>query len=80
MAPHSPAAIEHRLTVADDLGVQKVRLWVDDTYFGYDGSAQYAMSWNTTTVTNGPHTLRLQAVDNAGNVSGDATVSATVSS
>lgn len=75
----SGSAVNITATAADNLGVQKVRFWVDGTYLGYDQSAPYTMSWNTTTVTNGTHTLKVQSVDNAGNVSSYATVSVTVS-
>jgi hypothetical protein len=65
-------------TASDDLGVNKVRFWVDGTYLGYDSTAPYTRSWDSTSVGNGTHTIRVQAVDNAGNVSSDATISVTV--
>ena len=78
-APLAGSAVSITATAADNLGVQKVRFWVDGTYLGYDSAAPYAMSWNSTTATNGAHTLKVQSVDNAGNVSAYATVSVTVS-
>lgn len=66
-------------TAADNVGVQKVRFWVDSTYLGYDSTASYAMSWNSTGVANGAHTLKVQSVDAAGNLSTLATVTVTVS-
>jgi hypothetical protein len=38
-------------------------------YLGYDTSAPYSKAVNTTLVTDGQHTLRARAVDNAGNTS-----------
>jgi hypothetical protein len=75
----SGSAVSISARAADNIAVQKVRFWVDGTYLGYDSTAPYAMSWNTTTATNGAHALKVQAVDNAGNVSAYATVSVTVS-
>jgi len=66
-------------TASDAGGVQKVRFWVDGTYLGYDMTAPYARTWDSTTVVNGAYTLKVQAVDNAGNVSSYVTVSVSVS-
>jgi hypothetical protein len=59
--------------------VNKVQFWVDGTYLGFDQSNPYTRSWNSTGVSNGAHTLRARAVDNAGNVSSDATITVNVS-
>lgn len=56
-------------TATDNLGVQKVRFWVDGTYLSYDMNAPYAKAWNTTSVANSAHTIRVQAVDWLENVS-----------
>jgi hypothetical protein len=63
----------------DDLGVQKVQFWVDSTYLGFDASSPYSRSWNSASVANGTHTIRVRAVDWAGNVSSDVTITVTVS-
>jgi hypothetical protein len=65
-------------TATDNLGVEKVRFYVDNVYLGYDTSSPYAKSWNTTLFTNGTHTVRAQAVDWLGNVR-NATITVTVS-
>ena len=42
-------------TATDNLGVEKVRFYVDNAYLGYDASAPYSKSWNTTLFANGTH-------------------------
>ena len=64
---------------SDDLGVQKVQFWVDSTYLGFDASSPYSKSWNSASVGNGAHTIRVRSVDWAGNVSSDVTITVTVS-
>ena len=46
---------------------------------GSDTTPPYQISWNTTTASNGGHTLQSRAYDAAGNVGSSATVSVTVS-
>jgi hypothetical protein len=80
-SPGSGASVDGAVTIAaaasDTGGMQKVRFWVDGTYLAFDTTAPYTRSWDTTSFTNGPHTVRAQAVDNAGN-STDTTVSVNV--
>jgi subtilisin family serine protease len=64
----SGSSVNFSATAADAGGIQKVRFYVDSTYLGYDGSAPYAKTWDTRTATNGTHTLKIQAIDNANNV------------
>lgn len=52
---------------SDDVAIWKVRFWADSVYLGYDDVAPYAKPWDTTATTNGPHVLKLEALDNAGN-------------
>lgn len=81
-APADGATVSGTVTVtasaSDNIGLNKVQFWVDGTYLGFDPSSPYTRSWNSTGVSNGPHTLRARAVDNAGNVSSDATITVTV--
>jgi len=65
-------------TASDAGGVQKARFWVDNYYLGFDSSAPYAKTWNTTTYSNGPHTLKVEALDMANN-STITTIGVTVS-
>jgi hypothetical protein len=59
----------------DERGVQKVQFWVDNTYLGFDASPPYSKEWDSTVIRNvaGPHTIRVRAVDWAGNVSPSVT-------
>lgn len=63
-------------TASDSLGVTKVELYVDSTLKSTDTIAPYDFSLDTTTITNGTHTLMAKAYDAAGNVgSGSVSVS-----
>ncbi len=66
-------------TASDNVEVESVQLLVDDDPVGTatpDGDGSVAIDWNSATVTNGTHTLRLWARDTSGNtaVSDPATV------
>lgn len=54
-------------TASDNVGVAGVDFFVDATLIGTDTTAPYSVSWNTTTVANGPHNLTATARDAAGN-------------
>lgn len=62
---------------SDTQGLQKVRFWVDGVYLGYDSAVPWSTTWNSASVANGAHTIRVQAVDWGGNVA-ETTVSVTV--
>ena len=67
-------------TAADNIGVAGVQFTLDGANLGAeDTSSPYSVSWNTTTATNGAHTLRAVARDAAGNTTTSAPVSVTVS-
>ncbi len=66
-------------TASDDVGVSRVELFVDGSPAGTDTSSPYAIAWNTTTASNGGHSLQTKAYDAAGNVGSSVTVSVTVS-
>lgn len=63
--------------VFDGFGVAKVEFIVDGTVLGVDPIAPYAYPWNTRASGDGPHSIRVQATDLAGNV-GFATIGVTV--
>ena len=68
-------------SASDEEGVESVDLLVDgDAVSSGTPEADGAVSfdWNTSTVANGTHTLRLRASDEAGNVGTSAQVSVTV--
>ena len=57
-------------TVSDDTGVESVELLVDGESVASkvaSEAGEVAFDWNSLTVTNGTHTLRLRAHDAAGN-------------
>ena len=59
----------------DNFGVTKVEFYAGSTLLGTDTVAPYGLSWNTTGVANGTHTLTAKAHDAAGNVTTSAGVS-----
>ncbi|MEP7011476.1 MAG: Ig-like domain-containing protein [Acidobacteriota bacterium] len=64
-------------TAADNVAVTRVELYLDGALIGSDTTAPYAFSWNTTSASEGTHTLTLKAYDSVPNV-GIATRSVTV--
>ena len=66
-------------TASDNVGVVGVQFLVDNTCAGRRGHhPPYSVSWNTTTVTNGTHTLTAAARDAAGNTTTSSAVNVTV--
>jgi hypothetical protein len=65
-------------TAADDNGVTQVVFYDGNTVIGTDTTAPYSLSWNTTLVARGQHTLTARATDAAGNVTTSAGVVVTV--
>jgi hypothetical protein len=64
----------------DNVGVAGVQFMLDGAKFGAeDTTAPYSVTWNTTTATNGAHTLTAVARDAAGNRTTSAGVGVTVS-
>jgi hypothetical protein len=83
-APAQGATVSGTVTVSasasDNVGVTSVQFKLDGANLGaLDTSAPYALSWSTTAVPNGVHTLTAVARDAAGNQTTSATVSVTVS-
>jgi subtilisin family serine protease len=54
-------------SASDNVGVTSVSLTIDGVSRGTDSSSPYAFQWDTTTATNGSHTLIAVASDAAGN-------------
>ena len=66
-------------TAADNVGVAGVQFKVNGANLGAeDTTAPYSVSWDTTTVANGPYTITAVARDAAGNSTPSAGVSVTV--
>jgi YD repeat-containing protein len=67
-------------TATDNAGVAGVQFKLDGVNLGAeDTTAPYSASWNTTTATNGTHTITAVARDAAGNSTTSAVVTVTVS-
>jgi hypothetical protein len=63
---------------ADNVAVTRVDFVVDGALAGSDNSAPYSLSWDSTTVGNGSHTILARAFDSSGNLGTSSTVSFTV--
>ena len=70
----SGSAVEVAASAWDDRRVDSVQFFVDGNSLGTDISAPFAISWNSTTVANGSHTLTARATDDAGNHTDSASV------
>lgn len=66
-------------TASDDTGVTRVEFRLDGTLQSTDTTAPYEWSWNTTTASEGSHTLVATAFDAAGNSGASAGLPVTVS-
>jgi subtilisin family serine protease len=81
-SPTTGATVSATVTVAanasDNVGVSRVELVVDGSLVGSDTTSPYAIAWNTTTSSNGPHSLQARAYDAAGNVGSSEAVGVTV--
>src|SRR5260221_11301930 len=72
------ATITVSATASDNVGVAGVQFQLDGANLGAeDTTAPYSVSWNSTTVANGSHTLSAIAPDAAGNKT-TATITVTV--
>ncbi len=65
-------------TASDDMGVTEARFLVDGDLIGSDASAPYSIDWDSSTIADGTHTLRVDAVDAEGNVGQSQGVTVTV--
>lgn len=82
-APAAGATVQGTITVSasatDDVGVAGVGFTLDDAPLGAEATtAPYAVSWNTATVSNGSHTLRVVVRDAAGNATTSAPMTVAV--
>ena len=83
-APAGGATVSSTVNItanaSDNVGVTGVQFKLDGVNLGAeDTAAPYSVSWNTTTASNGTHTLTAVARDAAGNSSTSAAVTVTVS-
>ncbi|MGE0682891.1 MAG: Ig-like domain-containing protein, partial [Candidatus Binatia bacterium] len=76
----SGSSVTTSANASDNVGVIGVQFLLDGANLGTeDTTAPYAVTWNTTTVTNGPHTLTARARDAVGNQTTSTAVTVTVS-
>lgn len=61
------AALPLTATASDTVGVVSVAFSVDGVTLGEVTTSPYTLSWDTTTVANGNHTMTAIAVDSSGN-------------
>lgn len=83
-APANGATVSGTVTISanasDNVGVTGVQFKVDGNNVGaQDTTSPYSVAWNTTTFTNGSHTITAVASDAAGNTATSAAVIVTVS-
>ena len=75
----SGSAVTVSANASDDTGVVGVQFKLDGTNLGSeDTTSPYSTTWNTTTASNGTHTLTAVARDAAGNSTTASTVTVTV--
>jgi hypothetical protein len=81
-APGSGAVLSGTINIAvaalDDLGVDRVTFYIGTQYITWDGSAPYAINFNTLNFINGNYTLTARIIDTAGNVTVTAGVPVTI--
>ncbi len=71
--------ITFNATATDNYAVAKVGFYVDGIWVVTDSAAPYSTTFNSTTLSNGTHTLQTKAVDISGNIGVSTIVSFTVS-
>jgi hypothetical protein len=81
-SPTNGASVSGTITISanasDDCSVNRVEFFRDGNLIGTDTSSPYSINWNTTTVTNGNHSLTTIAYDNANKSTSSASVSVNV--
>jgi hypothetical protein len=75
----SSGTITLSATASDDVGVTNVEFYVDGVLKGSDASSPYSITLNSTTLSDGSHTLTSKAYDAANNVGSSAAVTFSVS-
>ncbi len=81
-APVAAATVRGSVTfsanASDNVAVARVEFLVDGALLAADTSSPYSVTWNTTTVSQGAHTLMARAIDTANNAKTSTAVSVTV--
>jgi len=55
----------------DDISVNKVEFYIDNNLYITDTEFPYTWQWNTTSVSNGQHTIKVKAYDNTNQTAED---------
>lgn len=81
-SPSDGATVSGSTTItasaSDDVSVNKVEFYIDNTKVGEDTSSPYQYSWNLSYETNGSHNLKAIAYDSSNNSAIDDDTSVTV--
>ena len=81
-SPANNATVSGTITVTatatDNVGVTSIQIYIDGTLKSSGTASPLNYSWNTTTATNGTHTIYSKASDAAGNVGTSTTITVTV--
>lgn len=72
-------SVDFSATATDNVAISKVELFVDGTLVATVQNSPYTAVLNTTTLTDGSHSLSAKAFDTSGNTATSASVSITVS-
>jgi hypothetical protein len=67
------------INASDNVAVTRVEIYLDGVLLATDISKPYGIAWDTTTVSNGSHTLQTRAYDAAGNAGSSPENTVTVS-
>jgi hypothetical protein len=59
--------VKAEFNVTDDNGIEKLEIYIDGTLFKTITAAPFEVEWNTTTATEGVHTIKIVATDKSGN-------------
>lgn len=83
-APSNGATVSGNQTVTavctDETAISNVQMLLDGSSLGAsDTSSPYSITWDTTTATNGSHTLSARCADTSGNTTTSSTISVTAS-
>lgn len=65
-------------SASDDVGVTKVEWYIDDALVGSSSTSPYSISYDSTRILDGRHSLKAKAYDAAGNVGISMAVSFTI--
>jgi Concanavalin A-like lectin/glucanases superfamily/Bacterial Ig domain len=72
-------SVDVNANAGDNVGLRGVQFKLDGNNLGSeDTGAPYSFTWNTTSASNGPHTLTAVATDETGNATTSSPVSVTV--